>query len=43
MNIQITEEIPKNILLLINTVVSLEKHELVGTCQEIVQKDKDGT
>ncbi|WP_418766124.1 AAA family ATPase [Longibaculum muris] len=36
----ITEEIPKNILLLINTVVSLEKHELVGTCQEIVQKTK---
>ena len=36
----ITEEIPKNILLLINTVVSLEKHELIGTCQEIVQKSK---
>jgi len=36
----LTEEIPKNILLLINTVVSLEKHELVGTCQEIVQKTK---
>lgn len=35
-----TEEIPKNILLLINTVVSLEKHELIGTCQEIVQKSK---
>lgn len=36
----VTEEIPKNILLLINTVVSLEKHELIGTCQEIVQKSK---
>lgn len=36
----ITEEIPKNILLLINTIVGLEKHQLIGTCQEIVQKTK---
>ena len=36
----VTEEIPKNILQLINAVVGLEKHELIGTCQEIVQKSK---
>lgn len=36
----ITEEIPKNILLLINTVVGLDNHQLIGTCQEIVQKTK---
>ena len=30
----------KNILQLINAVVGLEKHELIGTCQEIVQKSK---
>lgn len=36
----VAEEIPKNILQLINAVVGLEKHELIGTCQEIVQKSK---
>lgn len=31
------EEIPKNILFLINTVVAKNNHKIVGTCQEIVQ------
>lgn len=35
-----TEEIPKNILSLINTVVNEKEHILRGTCQEIVQKSK---
>lgn len=35
-----TEDIPKNVLLLINAVVHNEKHILEGTCQEIVVKSK---
>lgn len=39
-NDESTEEIPKNILSLINTVVNEDNHLLAGTCQEIVQKSK---
>lgn len=35
-----TQEIPRDILFLINTVVSEENHILKGTCQEIVQKSR---
>ena len=35
-----TQEIPRDILFLINTVVSEKNHILKGTCQEIVQKSR---
>lgn len=38
--VDIIEEIPKNLLNLINTVVVSENHELLGTVQELVQKTK---
>lgn len=36
----INEEIPKNLLMLINSVVSNSNHELIGSAQELVQKTK---
>lgn len=36
----VVEEIPKNILNLINSVIVKENHQLLGTAQEIVQKAK---